>query len=178
MLSVRGYKSPCLCFHRLLPPPPPPLLLPRQDITIPASCTAGAHIQTHTHTHTHTQWTAIKTEQRSTMMGTDGWFESEGRRGDRSECMMRCIESKSWWLFKMFARTHTHTHTHTHTAISAEQGESTLTHSSCSSIVLFQTVLLNVTRCLFKVRLKAPICGAVGKQFLFGSALWTCAILP
>ena len=115
MLSVRGYKSPCLCFHRLLPPPPPPLLLPRQDITIPASCTAGAHIQTHTHTHTHTQWTAIKTEQRSTMMGTDGWFESEGRRGDRSECMMRCIESKSWWLFKMFARTHTHTHSHTHT---------------------------------------------------------------
>lgn len=51
MLSVRGYKSPCLCFHRLLL-----LLLPRQDKTIPASSTAA-----HTYPNTRTQRTAVKT---------------------------------------------------------------------------------------------------------------------
>lgn len=54
MLSVRGYKSPCLCFHRLLLLLL--LLLPRQDITIPASSTAA-----HTYPNTRTQRTAVKT---------------------------------------------------------------------------------------------------------------------
>lgn len=45
MLSVRGYKSLCLCFYRLLLLPLLPL---RQNITIPASSVAGTYTQTHT----------------------------------------------------------------------------------------------------------------------------------
>lgn len=59
-------------------------------------------------------------------------------------------------------------YTQSHTAISAEQGRSTLTQNSCFSIVVIQTVFVNVTRCLLKFDSKktnqAPICEAVSEQ--------------
>lgn len=74
----------------------------------------------------------MKTEQRSMMMGTGGWMESEEEMGDRLESMMRCIESKRWCT-----RTHIRTY-----------------QNPCFSIVVSQAVFVNVTRCLLKFEKK------------------------
>lgn len=73
------------------------------------------------------------------VMGTHGWTESEQGSGDRSESMMRCVESKRRWMWA-----------HTHTAMCAGQRESTLIKNTCFSIVVIQTVFVNVTCCLLK----------------------------
>lgn len=82
MLSVRGYKSPCLCFHRL-----PLLLLPRQDITILASSIAGTRIQTHTH------GLGSSTNRAKKHDDGNGWMESEEKRGDRLESISEILKS-------------------------------------------------------------------------------------
>ena len=69
MLSPRGYKSPCLCFHRLLLP-----LDCYGRVKTQPSLSLLVHARTHAYTNARAQThAAIKIAYRST--GREGWMD-------------------------------------------------------------------------------------------------------